>query len=403
MHQLPRKSPGKLPIKEDSDLLRFAKRAAVAIGATSLAMSMFATTAHAVAPPNGVKEVLNGPGSNTTYNVMGAITHDYNVNATVNPDPDIAKNPPPVLASGQTYHIGGDTHCGPFDYNAGNPPPNGSSNGINALVADSGGCVDYARSSRGKSPSDPSSLNFYAYARDAVTWVKFSNVACPGSDVAPAGCAPKTLTQDQIKGIYLCTEGGNTPLYTDWSQVGGDAGAIHRYLPQAGSGTLSFFETKILGLSSAQQGVLDDSQCTVHPTRIEENEATSIASADHPFAISTYSFADWKAQRNAVVPDLRNGANLGWINGVKPTAATVTDGTFLGIRYVYNVAKNTSPSINAVLDLIGVTATGNGYLCDPNNATAKSEITKYGFVPLASAPAGTGLPNSACRKNPTPL
>ena len=93
MHQLPRKSPGKLPIKEDSDLLRFAKRAAVAIGATSFAVSMFvATTANAVAPPNGVKEILNGPGSNTTQNVMGAITHDYNVNTTVNPDPDTAKN-----------------------------------------------------------------------------------------------------------------------------------------------------------------------------------------------------------------------------------------------------------------------------------------------------------------------
>jgi phosphate transport system substrate-binding protein len=266
-------------------------------------------------------------------------------------------------------------------------------------VADSTGCLDFARSSRGKSGTDPSTLEFYAYAKDALTWGRFPN-ACAGGDLQKPGCAPGNLTVDQIRGIYNCTEPGGLPLYTDWSQVGGDAGAIKRFLPQTGSGTLSFFETKILGLSSAQQGVLDSSSCATPPTRTQEHDATQVPVGDRSVAITPFSYAKWNQMVNDLIPDLRAGVKLAKINSVKPTETTISDNTFFGVRYIYNVAKTTTPHYGQVMRLIGVNATGNGYIC---SGVESSNITLYGFVPLTSAPAGPGLPNSNCRLNPTPL
>ena len=383
-------------------MFRRVKRAALALGAAGVVLGGFATpAAHAVPPPNGVKEKLALVGSDTTFDVMGAITHSYNT-FSGNTDPDKVSNVPFLLPPGGSFTVKGDSHCGPVTYsNPGNPPPNGSTAGINALVADSTGCVDLARSSRGRSPSDPANIDFYAYAKDAVTWGRFGT-ACPGGDTGKPGCAPGNLTIDQLRGIYLCTQPGGQPLFTNWNQVGGDNGVIHRYLPQLGSGTLSFFQTKILGESSAQQNVLDSSSCATPPTRTEEHDATTIPPSEQPRAITPFSFAKWNQMAHGLIsPDKRNGVKLAKINSVKPTLATIGNNTFFGTRYIYNVLKTTEPSYNATLDFAGVDATGNGFICGSN--AVQSILTQYSEVPLAFAPAGPGLPNSFCRKNPTPL
>jgi phosphate transport system substrate-binding protein len=374
---------------------------AVGVSAFGLAATAFIAPAHAVDPPNGTTEVLAGVGSDTTVNIMDKLAKRYNKSNSGNPVPrDKVKNVPPVLPSGGSYTVPGDADCGSFTYtNPGSLPPDGSSAGINALVADTQGCLDWARSSRGKSPSDPSSLEFYAYAKDALTWGRFSD-ACPGGDTGKPGCGGGTLTVDKLRGIYNCTEPGGLPLYTNWNQVGGDDEPIVRYLPQTGSGTLSFFETKILGLSSAQQGVLDDSSCAVHPIRIQEHDATGVSAGNRPAAILPFGYAKWVQMNSGLTPDLRAGVKLSKINFVKPTTATISDNSFFGVRYVYNVAKTTSPHHGQVLRFIGVNATGNGYIC---SGAENSNISTYGFVPLTQAPAGPGLPNSFCRLNPTPL
>jgi phosphate transport system substrate-binding protein len=253
--------------------------------------------------------------------------------------------------------------------------------------------VDTTRSSRGRKSTDPANLDFYAYAIDGVTWAKYTSTHAPAS-----------LTQSQLQGIYLCTNSGK-PQFTNWAQVGGSSATIIRYLPQVGSGTLSFFETKILGLSSSQQGVLDDSSCTVKPKRIEENHGNLVVMADRQRAILPYSFADWTAQKNGVVTDFRANSVLGKINGVAASPATLGIGCstcFLGRRYVYNVIKHGAPSEGPAIGFAGVTSAGNGYVCS-NNATKINTIGKYGFVNLPLAPAGSGLPNSRCRKNPAEL
>ncbi|MEJ7583542.1 MAG: substrate-binding domain-containing protein [Acidimicrobiales bacterium] len=341
---------------------------------------------------------IAGAGSDTTSDVIEALVAQYNGSSSAAGDK--AFNIKPV---GSTT-VEGDGDCGTITYDASNPPPNGSSAGINALVADTQGCIDFARSSRGRSGSDPAGLDFFAFARDAVTWARFPTT-CPGGDADPAGCAPTNLSTTQLRGIYNCDQPGGLPKFTNWSQVGGDNEPIRRYLPQAGSGTLSFFETRILGLTSAQQGVLDDTACTTRPTRVQENSGAAVLAAERAFAIVPYSFAQHTAQANGAVPDLRAGAQLGSINGVAPTATTISNGSFLGVRYVYNVTKQGSPAFARTLNFVGVRPAadgGNGFICS-DNANVQAAISRFGFVPLALAPAGAGLPNSRCRKNPVPL
>jgi len=345
---------------------------------------------------------INGPGSDTIFDVMKVLTQQYNDSG--NTGGDKAFVPGNKLTGDQSYTVSGDSHCGKITYNASNQPPDGSSAGINALVADTDGCVDWARSSRGRSSSDPSNLEFYAFAKDAVSWARFGG-SCPGGDAGPAGCGPTNLTTAQLKGIFICDQPGGLPKFTNWAQVGGDNEPITRYLPQIGSGTLSFFETRILGLASAQQGVVDDTSCAHRPTRAQENSGNLVADSDKVRTILPYSFAQITSQGNGTVPDIRGGAVIGNINGVAPSKTTVGNNSFLGVRYVYNVAKTTSPSYDRVINYIGVAPTsdgGNGFLC-ANNGDVQSTISKYGFVPLSLAPAGPGLPSSRCRKNPPPL
>jgi phosphate transport system substrate-binding protein len=365
----------------------------VRLAAAGAAVVMGGVLLSACGPPP--QDNIGIVGSFTTQNVMDALSIQYAGHAnSSNPGNDTLSNiPAGPLTGTQTADIPAKNNCPGIHYSTSNQPPNGSSAGVSALVADTNGCIDLARSSRGRSPSDPSNIDFYAYAIDGVSWAGFGG-----------GHQPLSLTQNQLQGIYLCTNAGN-PQFTDWSQVGGSAGAIVRYLPQTGSGTLSFFETRILGLSSAQQGVLDDSSCNAHPIRIEESHGDQVASGFRPFAILPYSFADWNAQQNGVTTDFRAGSFLGAINGVGPSSSSLAEGCstcFLGRRFVYNVIKQGSPEVANAINFAGVDSGHNGWICSNDNV-AKFEIAAYGFVGLPFASAGSGLPNSTCRKNPTPL
>ena len=388
-------------------MFSFPRKAAVALTAVAGVVMAFPAPVHAIPPPDNISEVLTGVGSDTTADVMKALVQNFNPSG-FNADHDRVRSVPPVLPPGGSFTVPADSNCGSFTYsNPGNLPPAGSSAGISALVADTQGCLDWARSSRGRTPSDPTSLKFYAYAKDALSFAFFRDTACPGTDTGAKGCAKANLTLQQIRDIYLCTEPAgpkNVPKVTDWSQVGGDPGAIKRFIPQSGSGTLSFFETKILGLTSSQQGVLDDTDCQVPPTRTEEHDARTISAGDKPVAITPFSFAKWTSMANGVIPDFRNGdLRLGQINGVAPSLATIGNNSFFGVRYVYNVAKTTGPTFGPVRRFLGLDGGGNGWLCDPNQSAPAYIIQAYGFVPLDVAPAGPGLPNSRCRRDPTPI
>ena len=212
------------------------------------------------------------------------------------------------------------------------------------------------------------------------------------------GCAPENLTIAQLRGIYLCTEPGGVPAITNWNQVGGDNGAIVRYLPAVGSPTLTWFEIQLLGIPADQTLGLDSASCATPPKLVTADDGTKVATDER--AIFAYSVSAWAAEQAGTVTDRRGGAERGSVNGIAPTPTTIANNTFPAVRYVSNAVKTTGKSTPSALRFIGVDVNnGNGFLCtdDPaKNAT----ITKYGFVLLPLAPAGPGLPASRCRKNP---
>jgi phosphate transport system substrate-binding protein len=287
-------------------------------------------------------------------------------------------------------------------HDATHTPPNGSSAGIAALSADKKGLIAFARSSRGPNAGETSTLDFWAYALGAVDFVTF-----PGTH-APAG----GLTQAQLISIYTCDPNTGAPFASNWSQVGGTNAPIIKYAPQAGSGTLSFFGSKMLN------GAAVDANCdNAHKSiSLEEHDARGVSDANKPNAIYMYDWARYNAQHKThFEQDLTNGAVLGAFGvttPVVPTSHNVNESNtrFFGTRYVYNVEKHGNHPKTAgnqyqdILSFIGVRPTkqgGAGYIC---SGKAKADIIKAGFVPLVKFGTGSlALPKSYCRADPKPL
>jgi phosphate transport system substrate-binding protein len=294
--------------------------------------------------------------------------------------------------------------------------PAGSSAGINCFVDDQGaGNIAFARSSRGRKTSDPANLEFWAFALDAVTWTRNS-----ANTFAPANLSPAQINQ-----IYTCA-------VTDWSQVGGQPGAITRYYPQTGSGTGSFFASLYLN------GVYPTSTASCPITFVPENDGTQINPGDLSTAILPYSFAVYTAQTNTTETNLTKGQKLQAVNGVKPSFTTVSEQAavnnvtgnactsnpapgFCGSRYVYHVTWQLALAqggfglpaayYSAAIDLIGVApggVIGKHSVCAATSTGAEkyaSTLKKYGFKPLATGTTAQstawqgGVPgNSNCRE-----
>ncbi|QWF83401.1 substrate-binding domain-containing protein [Amycolatopsis sp. CA-230715] len=340
---------------------------------TAGACVLLAGTAAAVPDPNGLKEVLAAAGSDTIFDVTGAIFTAANSHPG-NTDPDNFVNVPPVLPPNGSFTVPGDAFAGPVTYtNPGNLPPNGSGAGKAALKAsaDAGtGAIDIARSSSGRAATDPASFEYYGFAKDGVTWSASGTGAGAG----------RTLTLTQLRGIYSGT-------ITNWSQVGGKNAPIKIYLPQVNSGTLAFFTGTVLGFDPTTKPV------TVN--RFQENEGDTIPAADRDTAIAPYSIAQWVAQGNNAVSDKRAGFFAGTLTGAGSDAAPVsgtsgdyapafTDG-FRGARTVYHVLDNRSKSYGQALRGVGFDDAGPSPLC---NGDLDATLKHFGFKPLAADSTG---------------
>ncbi|MFD2470513.1 substrate-binding domain-containing protein [Amycolatopsis silviterrae] len=329
-------------------------------------------TAGAVPGPNTLQEVVTAVGAGTTFEVTSAIFAAAN-GSPANTDPDTYVNVPPVLAPGQTFPVPGDLFDPGAIYRSANPPPNGAIAGYHALIdsaAGGNGAIEVARSDFPRTFSDPSTFEFYGFARDAVSWAASSTGAGAGV----------TLTRTQLRGIYDGT-------ITNWNQVGGTNAPIAVYLPQTGSGTLAYFVNIVLGF--------DPTTKPVSVKRYQENDATTIPAADRPAAIALYSVAQWVAQGNGVVNDKRAGFFEGTLTGAGSDGAPVsgtapnyapayTDG-FLGGRGIYHVIDTRSPSYEAALNAIGFDLNGPSPLCGGRYAHI---LTQHGFKPLPPGPGG---------------
>jgi ABC-type phosphate transport system substrate-binding protein len=313
--------------------------------------------------------------------------------------------------------------------------PNGSGAGRNALRDSVGaaaypandgkhGCIDIARSSGEPravgAGNDNATFEYYAYALDVVEWM------------SPSLNAPAAMTLSQLQGIYNCT-------ITNWNQLpGGGNGQIQRVMPQSSSGTGDTFIKKVLG--GANPFSVSNGSCPA-VIAVEENHGNDPALNGTPAfanAILPYSGGKWKFQADfAVNPtvDLRNGVRPGaiymdgtgadrstatypvsWTGSsfflntaaVTEAAVPVSPSNYPGVRYLYNVLDNTSPSFGTADSLVGFTGSANSPLCTPfpGAGNKRSVIRSAGFLELsgASQTASTTLggvnPSTSCRLNP---
>ncbi len=166
--------------------------------------------------------------------------------------------------------------------------PNGANAGVTAITlnqksdAGTGGdgtsyCIDWVRSSRAKgTAAAEANLTFYAQSRDAVSYATIGNAYAPTTP----------LTTAQLKDIFTC-------VTTDWSQVGGQAGPIHVYLPPASAATLTFF-LQALGTSLTNV----NAGCNGLPTVFAQQQNDGRTMNGDPMGIAPYAVTKWAAQSN---------------------------------------------------------------------------------------------------------
>jgi len=203
---------------------------------------------------------------------------------------------------------------------------------------------------------NPSVLENYAFAVDAVTWA------------SPSLNAPAYLSLQDLRDIWNCN-------INDWSQVpGGSPGPIVRALPFFGSGTRKFFINNVLGISAETattgwtpptSGVIPAGHpgagnAITCPAAIGAGNSTGLGAQSDGSTLSSasfrtqlqsyilpYSAGNWVQQATGAgnpTIDIRGGVRPGAIVGVAPTgtfpaayavrwtgtAWRLNDGTILG-------------------------------------------------------------------------
>ena len=359
--------------------------ASASVVATAMALSIAPAMAD---PPKGVtpkQSAIVGAGSNTIQNLMNQLSVDYN-----HAFPKLAHlyswdalNP----KTGLDDNIKTKTTCAAI------MRPNGSGAGVAALILNAKTknghfCIDFARSSSPRSPTNPPKAKggvvFVALAKDAVTYATNT-----GSN------APTNLTTAQLAAIYNCTA-------TTWNQVGGTSHAkIDAQLPQTSSGTRKFFLATI-GVT-APGSCVDSSHGENINNFPEENEGTNKflkgANVIYPFSVGAWIaevFHSGKG-KNVFGKDIHGSMAVRNINGTKPTvgtgAKTKINAGFSSayIRTLYDVVRwaSTKDNIPAYLEpfFASSRAKVKGWIC--SSKTGTKDIVDYGFLTTPFCGAGS--------------
>lgn len=368
------------------------KKTKLHVSATALAVAALAlvtvSAGPALADPApGFTGSLAGVGSDTIQDVLNGIVHDY-------PN-DIASYDAVDPVSGLAYGATTTTTTSPnvtIQTKSGGPTfarPNGSGQGITAL-SDSingnpwngqtiTGQIDFARSSSGPS-GNGTALTFLPFAQDAVTYAVNQASDFPRSlafDPQNNGVRVSTTTLT-LYNIYHCTR----TTYTDSNL---NPVTIRPLLPQSGSGTRKFWESK-LGLNdSALPSCVKDVTST--GGKVEEHNGNALLGAGDimPFSIAQYisqgNHAALLTSEGVNVVERKGQAALGSIDGNSPYqisgTSVIMNPSFPINRLVYNVVA-TSRLNEAGISSVFV---GNSSKVCSDTST----IASFGFSTIGSA------------------
>ncbi|WP_134741385.1 substrate-binding domain-containing protein [Nocardioides sp. 503] len=213
--------------------------------------------------------------------------------------------------------------------------PNGSGAGKGLLYgAGNNTQIDFARSSSALNANEQGGgLQAFPFALDTLVMAVSKTVASN---------APASLTPAQIVDIYK----GNI---TNWNQVGGSNGIIAPKIPQAGSGTRTFFVAQLKAMNAGVDVTLGG--------KVEE--------------VQEHSDAAIKSDANAVAPFSEGRA------GLLGQTLRLESG-WRADRALYNVVRGTDVGNANVLAVFGE----QGYVCSTD---ARPLIEAAGFKQLATS------------------
>ncbi|HEY0691770.1 MAG TPA: substrate-binding domain-containing protein [Kribbella sp.] len=323
-------------------LTRSITAAAIALSTIALATTVVTTTASA--DPAFVPDAndIVGVGSDTTQYLLNDLATAYN-----------SHNPQRRLAS---FNATGSASIR-IRATVTIARPDGSGAGIKALSARTD--IDFARSSRAKKSTDPTNLAFLRYAKDQVRWMGNAHIT-----------RPRTLSKAQLSGIYNCR-------IRNWRQLGGPNLAIVPLVPQAGSGTRSFWADQVGFNGTTLPSCVKDK---IGTKLVQEHDPAAVRSAGAG-AIAPVSYGRWVKLSAAQ----KSGVFIGGITNPDVTKFN---------RDVFNVVKTNAAGVIApfLADLFGngrgTTSTGSGlpWIC---KTEAQPIIKRDGLTPLAAGVCGT--------------
>jgi phosphate transport system substrate-binding protein len=213
------------------------------------------------------------------------------------------------------------------------------------------------------------------------------------------------FTQTDLKNLFTCSattlpvEGGVTywPLGSPIAKPAG-AQQVDLYVPQANSGTLKFWASKMGFDATALNPCLHQTILSGPAASVAVEEHDGSAYASDPMALGPFSIAQWVAQSNGH-NDRRHTAIIHSIDGVAPTASGALNPAFPILREVYNVVLFSSiDPTSATFDplLAGLLSGSGSRLCG-----AGFTIRSFGFatLPNSALPDACGATTSTLRVN----
>lgn len=214
------------------------------------------------------------------------------------------------------------------------------------------GKFHYARSSSGPSGAIANGvLTYVPFAQDNMTYATAPlNISKIPSNI-PLGSTANTtevslmniykgnitqVIEDEATGDFIKLE---APSYVP--AAGEVSNTIRAYIPQAGSGTRSFWIGQVkITEADITGGLVPAKDVTPAGVTVQEHDGTAVAT--DPYALVGFSISQWVAQTNGVAPKRTAGAVLRSIGGLEPVV--VTDGVYATAptwsaikRPVYNI------------------------------------------------------------------
>jgi hypothetical protein len=259
------------------------------------------------------------------------------------------------------------------------------------------GLIDYARSSSGPSGSSLATngvITYIPFASDSMTYATAPNSLIPngiplGSTASTTELSLMNIYKGNLDAVEVDGDGAFVAIVKTSDYTGANTlHPINAYIPQAGSGTRSYWIGKV-GITEANITAQTTKAKDRTPGGVSVQEHDGTALVNDKYALAAFSISQWVAQTNGASVSRLNGAVLKSVDvAISPTTgsgtsyATNADWPSALKRTVYNIVPSADAD-NATSSIYKAFVGTDSLVCK-----ATAAITRLGFGLLAAPAAG---------------